>query len=220
MKSPSTNQGDQNHRRQPDMAGEFYPEISSVNTAIAGGWVLTFSSKIMLQFRTAIIGLTLLFITGCKSDHEPHNSGIGRIYTFTSVNLISSTGVVFSFTAAEMRDLEKVWSPPIMPGSVAICNALTASSPKLRYSFVLNDGYSTETLDAYLGVLSGADCLGMTLEADGGGFTADVYTRFVPITSVLSPARRSELNALLVAEVSPVHPTKTEGDRAGASNGG
>jgi hypothetical protein len=174
----------------------------------------------MLQFRIAIIWLTLLFNTGCKSNHEPHNSGIGRIYTFTSFNLISSTGVVFSFTAAEMRALEKVWSPPIMPGSVAISNTLTASSPKLRYAFVLNDGYTTETLDAYLGVLSGTDCLGMTLQADGGGFTADVYNRFLPITSVLSPARRSELNALLAADVAPVRPIKTEGEQAGASNGG
>jgi hypothetical protein len=29
---------EQNHRSQPAMAGEFFREISSVNTAIAGGW--------------------------------------------------------------------------------------------------------------------------------------------------------------------------------------
>ena len=34
--------GEQNHRSQPAMAGEFYSDISSVNTAIAGGWVQTF----------------------------------------------------------------------------------------------------------------------------------------------------------------------------------
>lgn len=37
---------------------------------------------------------------------------------------------------------------------------------------------------------------------------------------ILSPARRSELNALLTADVAPVRPTKTEGEQAGASNGG
>ena len=174
----------------------------------------------MLQFRMAIIWLSLLFIVGCKSNHEQHNSGIGRSYTFTSFNLISSSGAVFSFTAGEMRALEKVWSPPIMPGSFAISNSLMASSPKLNYSFVLNDGYTTETLDAYLGVLSGTDCLGLTLQADGGGFTADVYNRFVPLSSVFSPARRSELNALLAVDVAPVQPTKIEGKQAGASNGG
>jgi hypothetical protein len=32
----------QTHRSQPAMAGEFFSEISSVNTAIAGGWVQSF----------------------------------------------------------------------------------------------------------------------------------------------------------------------------------
>ncbi len=32
---------EQDHRGQPAMAGEFFREISSVNTAIAGGWVQT-----------------------------------------------------------------------------------------------------------------------------------------------------------------------------------
>lgn len=162
----------------------------------------------MHQFRIATTCLSLLFATGCKSNHEPHNTGIGRSYTFTNFNLISSTGDVFSFTAGEMRALEKVWSPPINPGSVAIENQLTASSPHLNYSFGLNDGYTTETLSAYLGILSGVDCLGVTLQADGGGFTADVYNRFVPLPSVLSPSRRSDLNALLGAVAAPIDPTK------------
>lgn len=166
------------------------------------------SSIIMHRFRIATTCLFLLFITGCKSNHEPHNTGIGRNYTFTNFNLISSTGAVFSFTAGEMRALEKAWSPPINPGSVAIMNQLTASSPHLNYTFVLNDGYTTETLSAYLGMLSGVDCLGVTLQADGGGFTADVYNRFVPLTSVLSPSRRSDLNALLATAAAPIDPTK------------
>ena len=36
---------EQNHRSQPAMAGEFFSEISSVNTAIAGGWVQTFCAR-------------------------------------------------------------------------------------------------------------------------------------------------------------------------------
>jgi hypothetical protein len=40
--------GEQNHRSQPAMAGEFLAEIQSVNTAIAGGWVQTFATKLTL----------------------------------------------------------------------------------------------------------------------------------------------------------------------------
>jgi hypothetical protein len=36
---------EQNHRSQPAMAGEFFREISSVNTAIAGDWVQPFGYK-------------------------------------------------------------------------------------------------------------------------------------------------------------------------------
>jgi hypothetical protein len=36
---------EQNHRSQPAMAGEFFSEIQSVNTAIAGGWVQTFAQQ-------------------------------------------------------------------------------------------------------------------------------------------------------------------------------
>lgn len=41
-----TTLAEQNHRSQPAMAGEFFSEIQSVNTAIAGGWVQTFGRKI------------------------------------------------------------------------------------------------------------------------------------------------------------------------------
>jgi hypothetical protein len=37
--------GEQDHRSQPAMAGEFFSETRSVNTAIAGGWVQTFGKK-------------------------------------------------------------------------------------------------------------------------------------------------------------------------------
>ncbi len=118
---------------------------------------------------------------------------------------------MFSFSADEMRALEKVWSPPIMPGSVAIGNELTARSPKLRYSFALNEQYTSETLDAYLGELAGTDCLGLTLKADGGGFTEDVYIRFMPLATVLSPSRRSDLNAFVATVATPTNPIKEAG---------
>lgn len=133
--------------------------------------------------------------------------GIGRSYTFTSFNLISRPGVPFSLSAGEMRELEKVWSRPLIPGSTAITSKLMASSPKLRYSFVLNDGYTSETLDAYLGTLSGVDCLGLALQADGGGFTGDVSMKFVPIASVFSAGRRSELNSSIGSPTPPLDPT-------------
>jgi hypothetical protein len=41
---------EQNHRSQPAMAGEFFREISSVNTAIAGGWVQTFGACVTTSF--------------------------------------------------------------------------------------------------------------------------------------------------------------------------
>jgi hypothetical protein len=47
MQYPRRNQlllAEQNHRSQPAMASEFFREISSVNTAIAGGWVQTFGT--------------------------------------------------------------------------------------------------------------------------------------------------------------------------------
>jgi hypothetical protein len=162
----------------------------------------------MNQIQLAITSLLVFSFAGCKSNHEQHNTGIGRTYTFTSFNLISPTGAVFALSAGEMRELEKVWSRPLIPGSSAITNRLIASSPKLRYSFVLNDGYTTETLEAFLGTLSGVDCLGVLLQGDGGGFTGDVHDKFVPITSVFSTARRSELESSIGAITSPPDPTK------------
>jgi hypothetical protein len=38
---PLPKQGEQNHRRQPAIEGEFYREIQSGNSTIAGGWVKT-----------------------------------------------------------------------------------------------------------------------------------------------------------------------------------
>jgi hypothetical protein len=35
----------EDHRSQPAMASEFFREISSFNTAIAGGWVQSFAQE-------------------------------------------------------------------------------------------------------------------------------------------------------------------------------
>lgn len=62
-------------------------------------------------------------------------------------------------------------------------------------------------------------CSPLSFDADGGGFTADVYNWFVPLGSVLSASRRSDWNALLTAVVAPVNPTDKEAEDA-PSNGG
>jgi hypothetical protein len=169
-------------------------------------------NSIMDQFRLLLACLLVSFIAGCKSSREPDNTRIGRGRTFASFSLTSSTGATFSLTAGEMRELEKVWSVPIASGAVNTINTLITSSPKLTYSFVLDNGY-TETSDAYLGTVSGIDYLGVTLQGDGGGFMADVYTMPVPLTSIFSESRRSNLSVTLGALAALPGPSREEGEQ-------
>jgi hypothetical protein len=149
----------------------------------------------MPQLQIILLVTLLSLLTGCKSNHGEHQGSIGKVYSFTSFTLTSSAGGSFSFSAGEMRALEAVWYSPPIPRETDIANTVFASSPKMAYAFVLDDGYK-ESMEAYLGTVSGSDYIIFMLQGDGGGFMGDVHSELVPLASILSPKRRSELISL------------------------
>ncbi len=135
----------------------------------------------------------VVLITACTTNHQKHHSSIGRGSSFTSFSLQSSSGKTFALSSDELRELEKIWPLSAITGSTEITNNLyKAPLAKLAYSFELSDGYALSS-DAYLGTVSGSNYLSLVLPADGGGFTADTYSKLVLLESILSPQRRSDL---------------------------
>ncbi|RYD30580.1 MAG: hypothetical protein EOP86_19695 [Verrucomicrobiaceae bacterium] len=152
-------------------------------------------------------------LSGCGSHREEHQAAIGRTSSFTGFTISLASGRSFAFSSGELRAIEALWNRTHLPGNMSITNELMRTSRGLQYSFTLSDGY-TESGDAYFGKVSGSAYLYVVLEGDGGGFMADVYGQLLPLASVLSAQRLSDL---AVTQEVPANEgkAKMKGEQAG-----
>jgi hypothetical protein len=118
------------------MAGEFFSEISSFNTAIAGGWVQTFAPNstphISMKFISVILALVIILSARAEDEKSPtiEASAIYRTTVAAAKSIVVFEGLPHQRWDRELlaveiqrKDTQKIWEYPFYAPSVAATNA-------------------------------------------------------------------------------------------------
>ena len=129
-------------------------------------------------------------MAGCGPTNEDHVFGVGKSFTLTKFKLIFATGNSYSFSKAELEQLEQAWSF----GNVGVdtTNDIMHNGTRIDYQFALSDGFETAFNGSILKI-DGDHYLYLALLGNGGGFPGDVISHVIKLDDVLDDARINEL---------------------------